>query len=413
MRPKEGAFPLLFLTCHLPYPPYSGGRVRDYELLKRICRETDVHLCAVSKTYEEDVRNAAELSGLCASVEVCRASGASARSSRANDAAQVLRHASPSASAYVDGVLDDGVVDLVHVEGFYLLQHVPHGCPVPTLLVEQNVEYALWRQRAENARDAEERVEALRQFRLTRKAEIAAWREADLCAVVTEDDRSEMLAAVPELDVRVLPDGADHIERREAAGSFRRRSDRPTVVFVANFAYQPNVDAAFYLCDAILPLVAAEVPSVRFELVGNAPPAELAARSDERIVVTGRVPAVEPFLDSADVVACPLRVGGGVKVKVLEALARGKAIVTTSVGAQGLGPGMRAAACIEDDAAGFATAVAELLRNPSKRRTLERRASAFAATALPRWDETAAALLGCYDELRTTRLVGADASSSS
>jgi glycosyltransferase involved in cell wall biosynthesis len=114
--------------------------------------------------------------------------------------------------------------------------------------------------------------------------------------------------------------------------------------------------------------------------------------------VVGRVPAVEPYLDAAQVVVAPLRIGGGIKVKVLEALARGRPIVATSVAAQGLGSAGADCMRIADDPESFARAVVSLLRRPEERDELARQARAFART-LPSWDVAAAKLAACYREL--------------
>lgn len=378
---------VLFLTCHLPYPAVSGGRLRELELLRRLGDEADVHLCAVSKTYAEDVAAAEHLGDLCASVAVFEA-----HAGGDHLPAQLRRHCSEEATAHVRRLLDD--VDLVHVEGFYLLHHLPHPAPVPVLLVEQNVEYSLWEQRVAIADGGVCQRDAFREFRETRACEVRAWRRADLCAAVTGDDRAAMLRVAPELRVRVVPDGVDHL-----AAPFEQRAEpRQELVFVGNFAYQPNADAALWFCSEILPQVRERVPGVRALLVGNDPPREVLELACEHVEVTGRVRKVERYLDRAAVVVSPLRVGGGIKVKVLEALHRGKAIVSTSVGVQGLGAGVGRSVEVADDPDRFADACARLLLDAPARQSLERRARAFAAT-LPTWDEAAARLLDCYREL--------------
>lgn len=385
---------ILFLTCHLPYPAISGGRMREYQLLKRLARHLPIHLCALSKTYEEDIRNTPMLQDLCASVRVFATEPLPQTPSPFPF--QVLRHRSPEATRYLREMLATGNVDLLHVEGFYLMQHVPEDCPVPLLLVEQNVEYALWRQRTE-ASHGEQRKRNLAEYLKTLEAEIAAWKRADMCAAVTPADRHVMLSALPGSDVRVVTNGSDHL-----LGSINRvetHAEAASVVYVANFAYEPNIDGALFLAEEIWPRISAKVPSARLLLVGNAPPAEiLRLAADRRVIVTGRVPEVVPYLDRAAVVVCPLRVGGGVKVKVLEALARGKALVTTPVGVQGLPDDVRDACVVEDDPVRFADAVVRLLRRPRRRAALAERALAFAAS-LPTWNEAAGNLLACYEAL--------------
>lgn len=389
---------VLFVTCHLPYPPYSGGRRREFELLRRVGRDFDVTVSAVSKVYDEDSANAPALKRYCDDVFVFpatpRAGGVSALP------AQVERHTSPELTDHVARAVSSGAFDVVHVEGFYLMQHVPERCALPVLLVEQNVEYVLWRQRAETAVRKHEREAAIAEYLRTLEAETAAWSRADVCGALTAEDAEIMMSAGgPGLDVRLIPDGVDHLPVPQTGASAGRDG---VVVFAANFAYQPNVDAALYLCHEIWPRIARRLPHARLLLVGNAPPDEVRALGRRDVVVTGRVPSIDPFLEEASVVVCPLRIGGGVKVKMLEAMSRGRAVVTTSVGAQGLRSFAGRAFLVEDNPSGFAHAVAGLLTDAGARRDLERGARA-AAALLPAWDDVASSLGACYRALSGAR----------
>lgn len=382
---------VLFLACHLPYPTISGGRKREFELLSRIGRSVDVDLCVASKTYEEDLANARHLEGVCRNVEVFPAEPPE----RIDPSVpwQVQRHRSPSMSEFVARAIAD--VDLLHLEGYYLAQHLPGIRPVPAVLVEQNVEYLLCRQRLENAQGPD-KGPALLDYLKALECETAAWRSVDHLAAVTHEDALHIRDAT-DAGVAVVPDGVDvtipTVPHPDVSS--------PNLVFVANFAYQPNVDAAVYLCRTILPLVALKVPEVRLWLVGNSPPDIVRDLTGERVIVTGRVPSVEPYLYAADVVVCPLRVGGGIKVKILEAMARGRAIVTTSVGTQGLGTDIPV--MVRDDPGRFAAAATRLLKNPRARQRLQTTAAEF-ARQLPNWDEAATSLLTLYQ-----RAVGANA----
>lgn len=385
---------VLFLACHLPYPTISGGRKREYELLARIADRVDVDLCVVSKTYEEDRANAHELKRFCRSVTIFPAEPPDELDTSVPW--QVQRHRSPAMTQHVREALDR--VDLVHLEGYYLTQHLPAEKRIPALLVEQNVEYLLCKQTLESERGKTRQI-ALLDYLKSLEAETSAWRSVDFLAAVTEEDARHIRSAAGGLEVAVIPDG---IEQPQPAGPHPDVTS-PSIAFVANFGYRPNVDAALYLCRVILPLIRRNVPDVEVWLVGNAPPESVRACASEGIIVTGRVPKVEPYIDAADVIVCPLRIGGGVKVKILEALARGKAIVTTSIGTQGIGAAIPAA--VRDDPAWFASATSDLLLHADARSRLEAEAASFAAR-LPTWDDAAASLLRLY-EGAAGRVIGA------
>lgn len=232
----------------------------------------------------------------------------------------------------------------------------------------------------------------------TLRAEVEAWRRASLLGVLTHEDHDILLSTFPDAAVRLVPDGADHLPLGAAGAGSIPRPEAPLLTFVANFGYAPNVDATRFLCEDILPLIRARVPDVELWLVGTDPPAEVRALAGERVRVTGRVPEIAPYIDAADVVVCPLRVGGGVKVKAIEALRRGKCIVSSTIGAQGLGGAARAALTIADEAEDFAGATARLLLDGELRAQAELRAKEAART-LPTWEAAAAALSRAYGEL--------------
>ena len=385
---------LLFLTCHLPYPLISGGRRREYELISRLSRRHEMHLVAVTKTLGEDLENSIVFDDLCASVTLLPAECTDDLS----QPLQVRRHGCEKAKATVERIIGERAIDLVHVEAFYMLQHLSQT-DVPVFLQEQNIEYLLWKQRAQNARAIEEKTENLWEYLRTLQAEKRAWHVADMCGAITMDDLETMALDLRPETIRLVPDGFDHLAAGSIATMRRRHRGTPVAVFVANFAYQPNVDAALNLMERIWPRVVHAVPDARLLLVGNAPPGEVkrTALRFPSIRVTGRVRDVRTYMQDADVVVCPLRVGGGIKVKVLEALSLGKAVVTTSVGAQGI-PAPEEAMRIVDDPGGFARATIEVMRNPSSRARLERQALAK-ARQLPSWDEAAALLETAYESL--------------
>jgi polysaccharide biosynthesis protein PslH len=153
------------------------------------------------------------------------------------------------------------------------------------------------------------------------------------CTVVlTEQDKAELLDINPSLPVEVIPNGIDldffRIEQRER--------DKATVLFVGNYEYEPNLDAALLLAQTIFPAMQQQIPEARLQLVGNAPPLALQALASDTITVTGRVADVRPYLAQATVFVCPLRVGAGIKNKVLEALAMGLPTIATPISVDGI-----------------------------------------------------------------------------
>ena len=214
---------------------------------------------------------------------------------------------------------------------------------------------------------------------------------ADAAVVFTERDR-RLLAGGAGGGVKVvtIPFGWDV----PATACDPTGADPPTLLFVANFAHPPNVDAALTLAQRIFPAVAARHPSVRLEIVGAAPPAQLLALDGGAIRVTGAVRSVRPYLERAAIVVTPIAIGGGMRAKVLEALAAGKAVVASSRAAEGLSAVAGEELVVVDGDERTATAICALLEDAGARRRMAARARAWALRELS-WP----AVADRYDEL--------------
>jgi polysaccharide biosynthesis protein PslH len=399
---------ILFLTAHLPYPPFSGGRRREFELISRLSRSCDIHLCSITKSWEADSMYINDLLQYCRHINLFEAEAPTTKQQYYSQYPhQMKKHMSEEASSYISFLLKNQSFDVVHIEGYYLLQHLPTKAEVPILLIEHNIEHFLALQRFMVAVTEEEKSCFWSEYIKTLKWEQLMWKRATVCVALTKEDKIIMERLESNIDVRLIPNGSDHLKKIDdvttlLSSSFEHPviTDKPpTVLFVGNFAYEPNVDAALYFCRDIFPLILKEVSKVKLFLVGNAPPSEICSLGSNRhIEVSGRVTSLIPFYKHADVVVCPLRIGGGVKVKVLEALGHGKAIVSTSIGAQGLDLSTHRAVVVADEARGFADNVVRLLVHPEERHLQERQALAYAGT-LPTWDQVSEAFARLYDEM--------------
>jgi glycosyltransferase involved in cell wall biosynthesis len=399
---------ILFLTAHLPYPPFSGGRKREFELVSRLSRSCDIHLCSITKSWEADSMYINDLLQYCRRINLFEAEAPTTKQQYYSQYPhQMKKHMSEEASSYISFLLKNQSFDVVHIEGYYLLQHLPTKVEVPILLIEHNIEHLLALQRFMVAVREEEKSYFWSEYIKTLKWEQLMWKRATVCVALTKEDKIIMERLESNIDVRLIPNGSDHQKKIDdvttlLSSSFEHpviTANSPTVLFVGNFAYEPNVDAALYFCRDIFPLILKDVPNVKLFLVGNAPPSEICSlRSNRHIEVSGLVDSLIPFYKHADVVVCPLRIGGGVKVKVLEALGHGKAIVSTSIGAQGLDLSTHRAVVVADEVRGFADNVVRLLVHPEERHIQERQALAYAGT-LPTWDKVSEAFARLYDEM--------------
>jgi glycosyltransferase involved in cell wall biosynthesis len=205
----------------------------------------------------------------------------------------------------------------------------------------------------------------------------SVWRRFDRIQVFSERDANLVAKFAPDVleRVRLNPFGIDLPQRADPD-----REERGLVLFAGNFTHPPNVDAAVWLASEIMPRLRARYDGVRLVLIGTSAPREVRALAAWDVQVLGEVRAIAPYLEAAAVVLAPVRSGGGMRMKVLYALASGKAVVTTRRGAEGLlFDSKQPPLVVAEDAETIAGEAARLLEDDALRRALAERARAFAA----------------------------------
>jgi glycosyltransferase involved in cell wall biosynthesis len=269
---------------------------------------------------------------------------------------RTLRYQEPAMQLLLDRLLASEPFDLIQVEDNAMAAYrFPSG--LPTMLTEYEVRPA-----ADGSRDE----------RRWGPYQAAVWGRFDRVQVFTARDAAAAAAIAPQVAdrLRVNPFGVDLPPEADPA-----REEPGSVVFVGGFLHPPNVDAALWLGREIFPRLRARLPRARLTIVGDRPSPAVRALQGGGIEVTGRVPAVEPFLERAAVVLAPLRSGGGMRLKVLQAMAAGKAVVASPLAAEGIAaPGGKPALALAVTAQDFASRTAALLERPAERRALGHRA---------------------------------------
>jgi glycosyltransferase involved in cell wall biosynthesis len=240
--------------------------------------------------------------------------------------------------------------------------------------------------------------------RLMWKFEAAQWRRfdarllgsIDAAIAFTHRDAAVLESLHAAAPVHVVPLGVDVPDLPIDGGS------APLLLFVGNFNHPPNVDAARYLVEELFPRVKAMQPGVEMTLVGDRPPGWLKSREGEGVHVPGFVPDLGPLMQAAAVFVAPMQHGGGMRLKVIEALAAGKAVVGSSRAFEGTGVVHGRHALIVDHLDDQCAAIVRLLGDPAARIALGREARAHVAATLT-WDTTAAAYEAVYDRVLDRR----------
>jgi sugar transferase (PEP-CTERM/EpsH1 system associated) len=373
---------VLFLSQIVPYPPHGGVLQRGYHVLRELGERAQVHLLAFVHPDElgtpEKVEESRRVLGrFCEQVEYfplwvkrspVHTAAALATSLVSRQPFSVIAHRSAAFQRRVSALLRQSRFDVVHVDTVALSEFVfGGGAAAATVLTHHNIESMLMERRANV-----ERRPLARQY-LRREAAKLAGYEARTCprfdvnVVVSAKDGELLASRVPGLRTVVVPNGVD-------VGYFTPdgEHEEAALIYTGGMNMFANRDAVLYFLDEIWPLVRRRAPATRFFAVGQDPPRELTARAekDPQVIVTGFVDDIRPYVRKAAVYVVPLRVGGGTRLKVLDAMSSGKAIVSTSIGCEGIAvrPGEHLETADTPEA--FADRTVALLGDPARRRTL-------------------------------------------
>jgi glycosyltransferase involved in cell wall biosynthesis len=361
---------ILVMTTKSPYPLFEGRALRTYNLLKQAAAHHEIHLVSFVQTREE-LAGIEHLREFCTHVEHETLYFEGARWSLLRDLLRdlvsraplhALKYRTPTMWRRIRELLARNHYDLVHLDMLHLSEYMDLTGPTPVVLVEHNVESVLLQRRAEAERNPLVRAYVRYQARKLARYEARACARARHVVAVSELDAELLRAMAPGARVTSIPNGVD-------TEFFRARDVAPQpdgLVFVGGLTWFPNLDAIRYFCAEILPLVQAEVPGLRLSVVGKIPGPrairDIASLPNVRLL--GLIDDVRDVISAAPVYVVPLRVGGGTRLKILDALSMGKAIVSTSVGCEGLDVRDGEQILIADTPADFARAVVRALREP-------------------------------------------------
>jgi len=289
--------------------------------------------------------------------------------------------------------LEEQDFDLMQLEYSQMACYADRRLRLPSLLTKHEVDFAAALRQARSERSAVGRLKWFYRYLQVLDREVALARRADAVICMTEPDAAELRRFCRSVPVHVVNTGVDLDYFTPAAGS----GSTPRLVFVGAFRHHPNVDAMLYFCREVLPRIRAEVQRVEMLVVGSSPPPAVRALADmPGITVTGAVDDIRPFMAAAAVYVVPLRLGVGIRGKVLEAWAMGMAVVATSVACAGLRAVSGENVLLADDPAGFAAATIALLGDPARRARLGS-AGRAAAELHYGWDRAARDLGALYD----------------
>lgn len=402
---------VVFLSQIVPYPPHGGVLQRGYNLLRELGRRATVDLLAFvhpdAMPGEDALAESRRALGqFCERVEYFRLWPKASRAHRvaalalgalSREPFGAIAHRSAAYQQRVDELVRSEGVDVVHVDTIALSQFVLPRCDRPTVLTHHNVESMLMQRRAEVEEGRLARRYIAREAAKLRAYERTISPRFSVNVVVSEADGQALVDRVGPLRTAVVPNGVDTEYFTPGDGE-----EEPALVYTGGMNMFANRDAVLHFVNDVWPRVALEAPDARFYAVGQDPPPELLvlAKRDPRIVVTGYVDDIRPIVRRAAVYVVPLRVGGGTRLKVLDAMAMGKALVSTSIGCEGIAAKAGAHLEIADTADTFARSVLALLGDRSRRQALGHEARRLVERQYS-WPVIGGQLLDAYREAMT------------
>jgi glycosyltransferase involved in cell wall biosynthesis len=316
-----------------------------------------------------------------------------------------LRVTLPALQQTLDRVLRARRFDVVNLEfpylGHYNLRQAPPGERLPLLVVDSHeIAHDLARQFARASGSLSRRLYAEANWRKLRGEELGTYRAADGVYVCSAADERRLLNHAPGVRTAVIPNAAD-VEYYQP-----RPTDPPpdgrAVVYFGLLSTVPNVDGVVHFVQDIWPRIAATHPEAHCKIIGGRPPPALLALAGPRVELTGFVPDLRPHLAAAAAIVVPLRLGGGTRLKIVEAMAMGKAIVSTTLGAEGIEAVPGRDLLVEDQPAAFADAVSHLLAEPGLAARIGQSARQVAVERYS-WSEAAQVLEDFYRKLMEVR----------
>jgi polysaccharide biosynthesis protein PslH len=364
---------ILVLSPHIP-APMAGASTRIYHIVKALASQHEVTLLTLNESIIEGVqRNQGELSRFVKSMQIIEESRS--RSKRWDQLSAVLHGRSylltrsilPEMQKAIEDVIRQEKCDVVVCESVMLAgYHFPPG--VRLVIDQHNLEYEICWRTYQREKFGTRKLYSWLEARKLKPEELRRCGNADLVLVTSERECIELKRQVPSCVVAQVPNGVD-TTFFQSASSEKEIAYR--LVFTGSMDYYPNTDAALHFAKHCWPLVQSQLPQATWTIVGKNPPSQIQQLASlPGVTVTGSVPDVRPYLEEAALAIAPLLIGGGTRLKILEALAMQKAVVSTSLGCEGLHVESGRELVIANEPEDLAAAIVRLLQDAASRETL-------------------------------------------
>jgi len=368
---------ILFVTPYLPYPLNNGGLIRVHHLAVNIAASHSVTMLCMQPDNDPQRAGIEVLKSHGIELEMIEVAASQKKSNKrayqllslfSGKTYQYYQYFSQDMQNAIDQRLASGKYDRLVVE-FSQMGYYDYNTDIPSYVDQHNVEYEIMHRTYETEKNPLRKLLAYSEWRKYRQHEIENCQKFSACLTTSQRDAEILQERDPNMRCLVIPNGVDS----SFFSPVEVAPDPEMVLFTGTISYYPNTDGLMYFAESIWPLVKAKRPTATFCIAGKAPPPEIQnlAPHDKSITVTGAVDDMRDYYAKASVVVVPLRIGGGTRLKILEGMAMKKAIISTSLGAEGIDVTEGDNILLRDTPADFADAIVATLENESSRTRLE------------------------------------------
>lgn len=402
---KDRSMKILIISMSFPYPPKSGGKIRVYNLIREISKYHEIYL--ISLIYKDEVEYIPELLKFCKQVEVVRFEHTClSKIIRwlqiilclfTKKPVEVAAKESRSMRKKINEIIINNEFDIIQVEWLQMAHYLPFNLIIktPLILVEHDVSYIPWQRRCQLEKGILKYI-SKRECNKIVNYEREITQKFDKIVVVSEIDKDRLLMLHNNYDISIILNGVDTDNIQEKV----KREYTNSLLFIGWMRHHPNSDAMDFFLKQILPLISKVIPDTKLYVVGQHTPKNIVnyASLNQNIIFTGYVKDVKEYLYTCTIFICPLRIAGGTRLKILEAMAAGIPVVSTLIGAEGLNITHNENILIADTPEEFAEATIKLLRNHKLRERIAHNARIFVEEN-HQWKKIADDLIEVYEDV--------------
>jgi GT2 family glycosyltransferase/glycosyltransferase involved in cell wall biosynthesis len=355
---------MLWLTAYLPHTGRHAGAGRMFQLLKRLSADYRITLITFLET-DDELKFMPEVEPFCDKVIAMRRTRPLHWNLFAYEPFDEFL--TPEMEQAVDRCLEDTDFDLIQLEYTQMACYAKRARGIPTFLTKHEVDFAACLRRAGRESNPASRIRWFYNYLQVLDREVRLTKNVDAAICMTDTDARELRKFCTSVPTYVINTGVDLDYFRPS----ETPATKPHLVFVGAFQHLPNADAMTYFCRDVLPIVRQEIPEIELYIVGSNPsPPVVSLSAIPGVHVTGFVPDIRPYMTESSIYVVPLRLGVGIRGKILEAWGMKMAVVSTSVGCAGLRCENDRNLLVADTEKHLSSQILSLLRNPSQRQRL-------------------------------------------